>query len=67
MERPQGAYHIAVHHCWASQQWHPIVVLVSSATHRKHSSDPFVVPRFIGAVQRIPAKDRMNAVTTNGS
>ncbi len=27
--------------------------------------NPFVVPRFIGAIQRNPAKDRMNAVTTN--
>ncbi len=33
----------------------------------KQSPNPFVVPRFIGAVQRNPAKDRMNAVTTNGS
>jgi len=33
----------------------------------EHSPNPFVVPRFIGAVQRNVAKDRMNAVTTNGS
>ncbi len=33
----------------------------------KQSPNPFVVPRFIGAVQRNPVKDRMNAVTTNGS
>ena len=32
----------------------------------KHSPNPFVVPRFIGAVQRNPVIDRMNAVTTNG-
>ncbi len=29
--------------------------------------DPFVVPRFIGAMQRNPGKNRMNAVTTNDS
>ena len=32
----------------------------------KHSPNPFVVPRFIGAGQRNPLVDRMNAVTTNG-
>ena len=32
----------------------------------KHSPNPFVVPRFIGAGQRKPMIDRMNAITTNG-
>ena len=32
----------------------------------KHSPNPFVVPRFIGAGQRNLLIDRMNAVTTNG-
>jgi len=31
----------------------------------KCSFNPFVVPRFIGAMRRNPAKDRMNAATTN--
>ncbi len=31
----------------------------------KYSPNPFVVPRFIGAMQQNPARDRMNAVTTN--
>ena len=41
---------------------------VAGLTHvsRKHSPNPFVVPRFIGAGQRNLLIDRMNAVTTNG-
>ena len=41
-------------------------IRVDGRAGRKHSPNPFVVPRFIGAGQRNLLIDRMNAVTTNG-